>query len=334
MVTIALVGAGSFARMHLDAYAEAENADVKWVCDPDIQARQTYMDRYGIQYGTADYREALSDGSVDLVDIVAPNHLHKPIAVDAVQAGKHVLCEKPMALTAAEGQEMIDAARAAGRQLHVKYHQRFDPVHRQVKDMWAAGEMPGSVVTVARRMDSHLASMLNPNHWRGIPALTGGGCLFSSGSHTLDLLYYFFGPVVAVTATNRQLVADDPTKADDNATVVLEFDCGMVATFVGCWTVQHIKWTTTEIYSPDSTIRVRSDGGGLVLEREAKGTVDPMRRSDDWFRKSNLEAIGHFLSCVGQDVEPLYPAQDCVNSMRILEAAYRSSDEGRRITLP
>lgn len=332
MIQVALVGAGSFAKTHLRAYARNRKAKVKWICDPQIDRAEAYANDFSIPCVTADFQDVLADGEVDLVDIVAPNYLHKPLTIAALEAGKAVLCEKPMALNAQESQEMVDASVRTKRPLFVKYHQRFDPVHQRVKAMLENGEFPKPVMALATLYGNHLPSILDPRHWRGNPKLCGGGCLFSSGSHVLDLLHFFFGDLAAITAINRQLVANNPEKADDNATVIMEFESGVLVTFVGCWTTSSWTWAK-EIHAVERSLKITDVNGTNRLELVEKGAPKILMEQPNWTLTSNFAAIDHFIDCLTEGVEPLYTLEDVVRSMRTLDLAYRSSKEGRRIVV-
>ncbi|HEY8589323.1 MAG TPA: Gfo/Idh/MocA family oxidoreductase, partial [Naasia sp.] len=169
--------------------------------------------------------------------------------------------------------------------------------------------------------------------WRGNPALTGGGLLFSSGSHTIDVLSSVFGPVSAVTAVNRQLVADDPGKADDNATVVLEHSGGAMSTFTGCWTARQDSSTVIDAISPDETLRAVTDGDDLVLLSITTTRTEELLRTRHWFEDSNRRALEALTDYIGGGAAPPYSLDDILTSMTVLQAAYRSSDEQRRVTI-
>jgi predicted dehydrogenase len=328
-----LLGAGSIANDHLDAYKKDGRVKVTWICDPNLERARKLAKDYDIPNVTADYRQSLEDPTVDFVDIMAPNFLHKPMAFDAMHAGKTILCEKPMALNAQESQDMVDESKRTGVRLFVKYHQRFDPVHALAKKMLETGEFPKPVMAMATLFGNHLPSMMDPKHWRGIPSLTGGGCLFSSGSHIIDLLRFFFGDVEAITSVNRQLVANNPEKGDDNASVILEFKSGIIATFIGCWTTntwsRSYKW-----WNVDKTMYIYQDESQANrLDVESGSSRVNLLTAPDWAKESHIIAISHFIDQMVKDVEPLYPLEECVKSMRTLELAYQSSAEGRRIVV-
>ncbi|HZG87866.1 Gfo/Idh/MocA family oxidoreductase [Paenibacillus sp.] len=328
---VALIGAGEFAKTHLEAYRRNPNVTVSWICDPNLEAARNYADRYGIANVTANYEHALLDPAVSFVDITAPNYLHKPMAVRAMEAGKDVLCEKPMALNVQECLDMKLASERTGRKLFVKYHQRFDPVHRRVKAMIESGQFPDPVMAMFTLFGNHIPSMSDPNHWRGNPALCGGGCLFSSGSHVLDLIHSFFGKLKAVTAVARQLVVNNPDKGDDNATVTMEFESGVVVNFIGCWTTDRWTWSK-EIHNRHGSLRVEQDENksNLLLLTKSSAT-ELLMEQPDWFNQSNYAAIDHFVDCMNDAAEPLYSLDECIESMRLLELAYMSSEQGRRI---
>jgi len=330
---ISIVGAGEFAKMHLEAYSRNPEAKVAWICDTNLAAAQSYADQYGIPNVTANYEDSLADDNVDAVDITAPNYLHKPFAIRSMEAGKSVICEKPMALSAAESEEMAQAASRTGRKLFVKYHQRFDPVHIKLKQMLENGEFPNPVMAMFALFGNHLPSMTNRSHWRGNPKLTGGGCLFSSGSHVLDLIHFFFGELKAITAVTRQLAANNPDKGDDNATVVMEFQSGMVANFVGCWTTNQWTWNK-EVHGPEGSLHVIQDENKAnVLQLRKNGSVETLLVQPDWFAASNYAAINHFIDYLNDRTEPAYALVDCIRSMRTLELAYQSSEQERRIVV-
>ena len=330
-LNVSLLGAGAIVKDHLEAYKRDGRVKVTWICDKDIERAQKIANDYDIPHVTTDYTQSLEDSQVDFVDIMTPNFLHKPMALNAMEAGKAVLCEKPMALNAQESQDMVDASRRMGIRLFVKYHQRFDPVHVMAKKMLETGEFPMPVMALATLFGNHLPSMLNPEHWRGIPSLTGGGCLFSSGSHIIDLLRFFFGDVLAVTAVNRQLVANNPQKGDDNSSVILEFKSGIIATFVGCWTTN--TWSRSyRWWNADKTMYIYQDAEKANhLDVEDGSGRENLLISPDWARESHCIAISHFIDQMLKDVEPCYSLEECVKSMKTLESAYKSSAEGRRV---
>ncbi|MDF2959953.1 MAG: oxidoreductase domain protein [Paenibacillus sp.] len=335
-IGISLVGAGGFARMHLEAYKSDPRAKVLWICDPDLERAKKYAVEYDIPNVTANYEESLIDTHVKSVDITAPNFLHKQVSIKAMEAGKAVLCEKPMALDPKESQEMADASRRLKQKLFVKYHQRFDLVHQRAKQMIDSGEFENPVLGFVTLFANHLPSMLNPNHWRGIPSLCGGGCLFSSGSHLLDLIHFFFGDLKAITAVNRQLVANDPNKGDDNAAVIMEFKNGVLCHFIGCWTSDYGTHRSKEIHGTKgslSIVEIGGDKGTNTLYHKTKTANDVILEAPDWFRQSNFAAIRHFLDYYEDRTDPLYPLEACINSMRTLELAYLSSELGKRIVV-
>ena len=137
-MSVAVIGCGWAGGRHARAFAE-QDASVRWAVDVDAR-RAGAVAR--LQPGTrisADYREALADPDLVAVDICLPHHLHAPIAIEAATAGKHILCEKPIAATLAEADSMIEAAAKAGVVLMVAENEIFSPLYRRVRDLIAAG---------------------------------------------------------------------------------------------------------------------------------------------------------------------------------------------------
>lgn len=307
-VRVAVVGAGAFAQSHLAAYAHIDRAEVAWVCDPDLEAARRTAERWGVRSVAADLEDVLADDGVDLVDLVTPVALHAPQATSALTAGRSVLCEKPMALDLAEAEAVAAVAASARGELHVKFHQRFDPVHERVRDLLRDGT--GAVVAHFTLLGDHLAALRSRTHWRGDPRFTGGGSLFESGSHLLDLAHFWFGPATRVTATVHQLVADNPAKGEDTATVVVEFDGGVVLTLVGFWAAPAWDWRK-DVFTADQVQLTVETGRDNVLRRRARdGASEVVAVQEGWFDRSVEASIRHVVECCAGDATPLVTVED------------------------
>lgn len=327
----AIIGSGLFAGMHLDGYKQNKNVEIKYLCDLNIDLLNQYQKDYKIEKITKDYNKILQDKEIDFVDIMAPNFLHEKMTINALEAGKDVMCIKPMAVSIQECENMSLASKKTGKKLFIKYHQRYDPVHIRVCNMIQQGDIE-PVIAIATLMGNHMSSMTDNSHWRGNAKLCGGGCLFSSGSHILDLLNFFFGKPKAVTAVNRQLLADNPDKEDDNSTVIIEFESGVVATFVGCWTTKQWTWSK-EIIGKNSTLVINQIDKTNCLMKKADGKSSVILEQKDWFIKSNYIAIDSFIDYLIKDTAPLYSLEDSIESMRTLFGAYQSSSQARTVLL-
>lgn len=330
---VAVVGAGSFGQAHLRAYAGIERAEVAWVCDPDPDAAQEAARRWDVPHVAADLEQVLADDDVALVDLVTPVWLHAPQARAALAAGKHVLCEKPMATDLREALALAEAAAAAPGHLMVKFHQRFDPVHERLRDGLAEQTWGTGLVAHIEILGDHLAALRSREHWRGDPRLTGGGCLFESGSHLIDLAHFWFGPALRVTATAQQLAAGNPDKGEDTATAVVELEGGAVLTLVGFWGAPGWDWRKEVLTSAQVRLSVETGATNVLRLRDARGRDEVLASEEDWFARSVARSLAHAVDCAAGAAHPQVTVEDALASMRTLDAAYRSVREGRSVEL-
>jgi predicted dehydrogenase len=332
VLTVAVIGAGSFAQNHLRSFARTGRASVRWICDVDAATAERCARDHSVERSTTDLDAVLADPAVDLVDLVTPVHLHAAQAIRALRAGKSVVCEKPMAATLDQALEMVAAAEQAPGQLFVKYHQRFDPVHDRLRQVLADGTYGRPLAAHVRLLGDHLAALRSRSHWRGDPRLTGGGCLFESGAHVIDLLHFLFGRAVRVTARTHQLAAGNPAKGEDSASVVLEFAAGPVVTFTGYWAAIAWSWEKEIFTSDRSVLRIETGSSNALVHRGADGDR-VLAEQPEWFDRSVDASLAHFVDCCAGLDEPRSTLADVVEPMRTLDAAYRSAAGGTTVEL-
>ncbi|MBC7289329.1 MAG: Gfo/Idh/MocA family oxidoreductase, partial [Armatimonadetes bacterium] len=206
MLTVGLIGAGAIAQAHLQAFVESDFVGAVKVADPSAAAREAAAREFGIiKAAYEDYRALLDDPEVAVIDICTPHYLHCQQAVEALEAGKHVITEKPMALSVAECDRMIAAAERAGKRLFVSLCQRMFPAHQRAAELIAEGVIGEPFMAVINVYGDEFARMNDPLSWKGDWQKAGGGALFDTGHHAIYMLQHFFGPASAVTAVVRRL---------------------------------------------------------------------------------------------------------------------------------
>lgn len=189
MMKIGIIGCGSIANSaHIPCYLESGAAQIKYFCDIIPQRAEDAVQTYGCGTAVTDYRQVLADEEVEAISICTPNHLHAQIAIEALQAGKHVLCEKPAARTYQEVQKMQKAQHESGKVLNIGVVNRFATSVNKIKELIAGGQL-GQVYQVYVSFRSH----------RAIPglggdftnkAVAGGGVLIDWGVHFFDIVMY------------------------------------------------------------------------------------------------------------------------------------------------
>ncbi|MBQ4042596.1 MAG: Gfo/Idh/MocA family oxidoreductase [Clostridia bacterium] len=199
---IAVIGCGRIATSaHIPSYMKCDDVEIKYFCDIIPEKAQACVDKYGVGTAVADYKEVLADPEIVAVSVCTPNMAHKFISIDAMRAGKHVLCEKPAARVYSEALEMQKVQHETGMTLNIGVVNRFNTAVNMVKKMVDSGEL-GEVYHV-------YASF---RRYRGIPglggafttkAISGGGALIDVGVHFLDIVMYVTDDPTPVTASGR-----------------------------------------------------------------------------------------------------------------------------------
>jgi predicted dehydrogenase len=231
------------------------------IADVDEARAAQLAQRYGCRH-TVRWQDALDDANVDLVVVSTTNIYLAPIAIAALSAGKHVLCEKPMGRNAREANEIASAARASGRVLKVGFTLRFHPAIRRAHELSTSGQL-GPLFFVHATY-GHGGRLGYEKEWRGNAEQAGGGELLDQGVHLLDLSRWFLGDVeVAAALTPRWYWDVEPL--EDNAFVLLRGHHGEVASLHTSWTIWKNRFSF-EVVGRDGYAKVEGLGGNYGLE--------------------------------------------------------------------
>lgn len=193
-------------------------------CRRHPERLREFAEHFGVERASTDAAEVLSDPGIDAVYIATPVHLHAPQTVAAAERGKHVLVEKPMAMSTAECDEMIAACRQHGVRLGVAFYRRFYPMVARMEELIAAGEIGRPLSVSAVTSNSFAIDPGDDGYWRVLPAEGGGGSLMDIGSHRLNLFLHLFGEIDVVKACCDTVAAS--YAAEDCASLVLRFRSG------------------------------------------------------------------------------------------------------------
>lgn len=237
MVGVALIGTGSIAlQNHAPGIATHPEGRLVALCDPDALALERASRATGITRTFSDYREVLDQKDVDAVVITTPNHVHAAIAIAAVKAGKHVLCEKPLGLTLEEAQSMLAAAEQAGVVHMTAFTYRFVPAIRYMKRLLAEGRLGVLYHLRSRRLQDWGDHAVG---WRQIKALAGSGELGDMLSHRIDYAHYLIGPIERLVAQTRRCLAErrredgsiEPSDVEDWVAILGDLKGGVTGVF-------------------------------------------------------------------------------------------------------
>lgn len=328
-VSIAIVGCGSFGRQMADLMARLGCLKIAAVCDPDEEKSLPLAQRLGVP-AHASFRRCLEESRAAAVALFTPNHLHAPMAIAAAEAGKHIFCEKPMAMNVAECHAMIEAAEAKGVKLMVGHKRRLRPQYLKMAE-----------IVRGQRYGRPLAVQVNGFYGRELwdwwtRRETGGGLLFHAGVHDLDFLRHACGEVGTVFARSP-VKTHHGTDFEDALALLIQFESGTVATL------------QVSPLSPQRTFR-HAFGVHFVLERgdliydpvettvTVQGRGEPAQRfrfdNEAGFEQAYRTELESFAAWVNRDAQPVLTGWDGLRCVEIMEAAQLSAYGGRQVQLP
>jgi predicted dehydrogenase len=284
---------------------------------------------------------ALDDPSVDAIDICLPHNLHAPVAVAAAQAGKHILCEKPLADSLDAADRMIAAARDAGVLLMVAENVRFDPLYQQIRTLLDAGAI-GRPALIQMTRECYLTrSFLEDRRWFLDSVAAAGGIMMSGGIHDVEAMRLLIGEVASISAMRaRQRFAE--MEGDDTSIALVRFVDGTVGTLVESFVMKSlITASGPEVH----TVRIDGDLGSLAVrngrtihlfsERPEFLPGGALTQHDIYVPEADTfeREIEHFLACLHTGQEPLTSGRSQRRPLEIVLAAYASMESGAAVTL-
>jgi UDP-N-acetyl-2-amino-2-deoxyglucuronate dehydrogenase len=262
-VKFAVVGCGSIGRRHVSVLRQNPDASVVAVCDSHAGRLQAQVDGHPATRAFADYETMLREVEADVIDICTPHALHAPMAMQAARAGRHVLVEKPMALTVRDAQQMIDTANSHGVQLMVVKQNRYNVPVRLAKEALDGGWLGPVHMVLCNVLWNRHAPYYTDSDWRG-QRDKEGGALFTQVSHFLDLLIWWFGGV-----ERAQAVVDTRKHA-----ISVE-DCGAASVQFASGVVGSVTWTTC-VYGQnlEGSITIIGDKGTIKIGGQYLNTIE------------------------------------------------------------
>lgn len=347
---IAVIGVGGIAQSHIASYRNNPEVELYAFCDINEQRLRAMGEKYGISRLYTDKDDMLRAlPEIDAVSVCTWNSAHAPCAIAALKAGKHVLCEKPMATCAAEAQEMLDTAKQAGKLLMVGFVRRYErgsALLRQLVSEDFFGELYYAKATYLRRNG-------NPGGWFGDKSRSAGGPLIDLGVHVIDLTRYLMGnpkPVSVYGATFRKLFnrpniitpkayhstsakPDDICDVEDLASAMIRFDNGAVLQVEASFSLNLKEDTgSVQLFGTKGGARLSPE---LELYSEMNGymtNVTPVCPPESFSDEFQAE-VNHFVHCFSTGEPCRSPAEDGVQIMRILDAVYESGRTGHEVLL-
>jgi len=319
-IRLGVIGCGTMGRTHLSALAALrDRAPVVAVADPDgDRARRAARDA-GAELAVTDWRQMLD--AVDAVVVAVPHHLHHEIGLACLDAGKHVLMEKPLANTEAQCLDLICAARRADRVLMVAYCMRFDPLVRKFKEVLHAGTY-GDVFQVSIWTEQY--TDLSRGAWMASAAQLGGGQLFAHGCHYIDLLLWFLGRPVRGTHVGTRH-GTPWMEAEGTSNVAIEFAGGPLAYHFGTWGARGTRLGYSfHAHCTEGMLELDYSVGRLLAHTPAG--EDLLVEAD--VGKAAAAETAHFLDCIENGSPPLTDGPGSLQGLRVIWRLYDAERRG------
>jgi predicted dehydrogenase len=332
-VRIGLVGVGAAAQInHIPALKKTEGLELAALVDRDPEKAQRVAQKFGVPQAYGRLDELLEDDSIELVDLCTPNYLHAPMAIAALEAGKHVLCERPLARSADEAAGMVKAARKSERHLLCAVQHRFRPDAQLLRRFVEKGDL--GAVFYAKAGWLRQRTTYDSDEWRRTKRESGGGVVLDLGFQMLDLsLWVLGGPrVESVTASVHR---SRKGEVEDSATAFLRLADGATLTLELTWGLLMEK--------DFAYLNLFGSGGAALLNpfRIHKGmhgslvnvTPSTVESARNQYKNSIEAQIGHVADVLRRGAKPMGLGDEIVPVMRLMDAIYRSADLGKEIAL-
>ena len=345
---VAIIGAGTICTSHVNSY-RAAGAEVVAICDRRLESAEARAAELGIPKAYADTAAMLADGEIDAVSVATPVSTHAALVVEALRAGKHVFCEKPPAMTAAEVEEMIAARDQAGRVLQFGFVNRFKDRIAKLHAEVAGGLLGTPIFCEAGR----LARCANPGGWFADRRFTKGGPFFDAAIHEIDAMLYLLGyPEIASVRAfmgyeNAELSERLGKKAYVSATAGAAGFRNDVETSATVFMVTKAGYplllratAATGTVAEGAYVRLTGTDGGAEITGY-KGPIKAVRLTDTGYESFELgednapfdEQMRHFVDCCESGCACIASAEDALRLMQLYDAMYLSAAEGREILL-
>ncbi|MDM8098807.1 Gfo/Idh/MocA family protein [Oceanobacillus oncorhynchi] len=336
---IAVIGCGSIAKhRHLPEYAANKHVEITAVCDIVGERAEEAAVKYEAKAYT-DYKELLKQDDIDAVSVCLPNYLHAPVSVDALNAGKHVLCEKPMATSAEEADQMIEAAQRSGKKLMIGHNQRFVNSHQKARELIASGAV-GKVYSF-RTTFGHGGpegwSADGKDSWFFKKDEAFIGAMGDLGVHKADLIRYLLQDEFVEVGAFVETSAKENANVDDNATLILKSEKGTIGTLAASWAYTAKEDNSTIIYGEKATLRLEDDPAYSLVVQYTNGETVKYElgaiQSNDEGGQTTTHVIDHFIDSIQNDTTPLIDGEEGKKSLAIILAALESVETKRIYSL-
>ena len=357
-----IVGCGTIGPTHAGALRQIADADLVAVADTDIARAEEMARRFDVTSVYSSDRDLFADPEIDAVCLCTPSGMHADGAIAALEAGKHVVVEKPMDISLEACDRMIAAADRSGKKLTVISQHRFDAASRTVKEAIEAGLLGRIVLADASVKWYRTQAYYDSGDWRGTWAFDGGGALMNQGVHTVDLLQWLVGGVASLFAYTSIGAAHERIEVEDIAAATLRFENGAIGTITATTAAFDGFPVRIDIFGTEGTAILEGDrlkvlkrkdgssfdsqeaaehavavarGGSASVQHEAATRLAGGAEADQGavWGDAHRAQLEDFIQAIRIDGTPLIDGRAGRRALEIILGVYRSSQTGQPITL-
>lgn len=344
-IRIGIIGAGNIAQnAHIPSYLKQDDVELVAVCDINEERAKEVAKKYGMKYAVTDFNDLVAIDEIDAVSVCTWNNGHADAVIAAANKGKHILCEKPMAMNTAQAEAMKKAVKENNVTFMMGFVLRFRPDSKVINEMSQAGKF-GEIYTAKA---GWLRRRGTPLGWFTDLSKAGGGPVIDIGVHVIDMTWYFMGKPkpISVSAATYSKIGDyktkgvDRWKAFDTDNLVFETEdsaCGMI----------RFENSATMLFEASYAINGKDTGYySHIFGTKAGASFDPLMiygESEDYlvdsmptFDEKEIafdNQIRHFLDCIKEGKGPISTIEDGVQIQRILNGIYESAKLGKEVIL-
>lgn len=336
-MNFAIVGCGFIAKKHAEAIKTIKGARLYAVCDKVSELMQPYVEEYEAKSYT-DFEEMLQNSEIDIVNICTPSGSHAFLAELAAKYKKHIIVEKPIAMTIEETDRIINATTENNVKLAVVHPNRFRPVALKLKEIMNSGKL-GKI--------SHALCIVNWNRgqhyydqapWRGTKAFDGG-VLMNQAIHNLDLLLWYLGRPIEVMSMSATRLRD--IEVEDVSTGIIRFETGAIATVQASTTVYPRNYEESiTIFGEKGTVKIGGTNAlyfkDIVIEGMTDAEVLEIKETiekNPWGTPGHQIILSDMMEAIKQDRQPIVTGEDGKTPLLVVLSFYKSSEEKRLLTL-
>jgi predicted dehydrogenase len=324
VLRVGVAGCGGLGRTEAKIVHDLDGVELVGVCDVILaNAKQAAAD-LGIQKAYSNHRQLIEENDLDCMVVVTPTYTHAEVTVDAANAGLHVFCEKPMAITLEECDKMLEAAERNNVKLMIGFVRRFQPNYREMKrrvDVGAIGE-----VRLVQSVRIRGRPPVGIGEWRRERRKVGG--LHSAYIHEMDQMLWLGGDVKTVRGVVNFGTLPD-TDVEDSIWMCLEFANGAIGA-LGASEIYPIGWYELGVGGTEGAMKIAGGTTAIILKKHTGDSETIELEPNNAF----VEELSHFFDCVRNDKQPLATGMDGRRSLEVVMAAFKSAETGQVVTLP